>query len=248
MNYNDEIWRKISEEERLSGENQKLFKAIKREKKTGFFEFLQDMVIGLGIRNVFRGVYDVLFITLTAAALMFALFRNSSGNYAYDSSIYGIIFTSSPAVYFLFFLLSAVKERQDGIFEVKMTCRYTAVHVCAFRMFIAGIGCMTLNAAFTACAAEVSGEIFWGLMAVSFSSLFIFALIIISALLHWGAKGMYIPGSLIALSAFGTLFEEYTLFLRNIPAAAYFILGIIAALMFQKTLNNINRRYSYAVR
>lgn len=246
MNYYEKLWERIGESERAGEQNELLIKAVKSEKKTGFFEFMQDMLFGLGLRYVFRGVYDVLFASLAAAYGIFVLTMKFSADFS--DSIYGLVFAFSPVVFFLFFILLYLKEREDGSYEMKMTCRYTVWHLCAFRMFMSGIGCLLLNTAFVATAAERTGERFAELLAVSFSSLFLFALAMIVAMLRWGTKGLFVPAAFLVLSFFGCVFDEYTVFLRNIPIAAYLIIGLGAAVLFQKKLINIDRRYSYAVR
>ena len=242
----ERIWSKIEQIEQAD----ELLNAVKTEKKTGFFEFLRDMFFGLGLKNVFYGVYDAVFVLLAlSAALIVSLSVQPHDNFAdIGGRLYGYVFAASPAAYFAFFLISYFKEKVENSFSVKMTCRYTVLHLSAFRMFAAGVVCLVVNAVAAAIMADKMNVGMLNIAAVSFSSLFLFALITIASLLKLGSKGVAVPAGLIAISIVLCAFTEYSMFLRNIPTAAYLILGALSLVAYQKILTNIERKYSYVVR
>lgn len=249
MNYNDRLRGKILLAEQRRDEAEQILKAAKPRPKTGFAEFIRDMVFGLGLKNVFYGIPDVAVITVFLAAGTVALLYGISPDYrGADFELYGLVFSLSPLIYMTFFLMSFVKEKTEGCFDVKMSCRYTALHLCAFRMFVSGIFCMIINA-LSALVVAVRLEIsFTELAAVSFSSLFLFALMMILSLLRFGAKGCFIPLGVLAACFILSSFSWFNTLLKNIPTAAYLILGAVLLFLDQSVLNKINRRYSYAVR
>ena len=242
----EKIWSKIEEREQAD----ELLNAVKAEKKTGFFEFLRDMLFGLGLKNVFYGVYDAVFVLLAlSAAMIVSLSIQPRENFAeIGGELYGYVFAASPVAYFVFFLISYFKEKLENSFSVKMTCRYTVLHLSAFRMFAAGVVCLVVNAAAAAIMADKMNTDLLNIVAVSFSSLFLFALVTIVSLLKLGSKGAAVPAGLIAVSIALCAFPEYSSFLQNIPTAAYLILGVFSLAVYQKILTNIERKYSYVVR
>ena len=242
----ERIWGKIEKREQAA----ELLNAVKAEKKTGFFEFLRDMFLGLGLKNVFYGVYDAVLVLLAlSAAMIVSLSIQPRENFAeIGGELYGYVFACSPVAYFVFFLISYFKEKLENSFAVKMTCRYTVLHLSAFRMFAAGVVCLVVNAVAAAIMADKMNVGMLNIAAVSFSSLFLFALITIASLLKLGSKGVAVPAGLIAISIVLCAFTEYSMFLRNIPTAAYLILGALSLVAYQKILTNIERKYSYVVR
>ena len=249
MNYNEQLRGKILLAEQRRDEAEQILKAAKPRQKTGFAEFIRDMVFGLGLKNVFYGITDAAVITIALAAGMIALLYGISPEYhEADFELYGLVFALSPLIYLTFFLLSFVKEKTEGCFDVKMSCRYTALHLCAFRMFVCGIFCMIINALSALVVALRAGVSFTELAAVSFSSLFLFALVMILSLLRFGTKGCFIPLGIMAACLVLSTFSWFNALLRNIPTAAYLVLGAVLLILNQSVLNKINRRYSYAVR
>ena len=239
----------IEREEERRVQADAMIQSVHTERKTGFFEFLRDMLFGLGVKNVFYGIGDVLFITLSIAAAFFIVLANAAPSLTQiDNRIYGITFAVSPVLYFIFFVISVIKEKSEGSYEVKMVCRYTAIHLVAFRMFAAGIGCLLLNTAASALITNFAEVRFVDILAVSFSSLFLFALVMIMALLRFGVKGAAVPAVLLAVCCWLCAYEEYCTFMKNIPIAAYIIIGVIALLAYQRILDKINGEFNYVMR
>lgn len=248
MNYNEQLWHKIDAAEQRRSEAQAIVRSARPQKRTGFAEFMRDMLFGLGLKNIFYGIYDAAAVTAAIAGILIALLGGMPAGVITDISLYGIVFALSPLVFFIFFLLSYIKERTEGSIEVKMTCRYTALHLCAFRMFLCGIFCMIVNAVAVLVVSVRSEADFAGLLAVSFSSLFLFALLMILSLLRLGARGCIIPVAVMAVCAVLSVFPWYDSLLKSIPASAYAVLGAVLLITFQSVLNKINRRSGYAVR
>lgn len=249
MNYNEQLRQKIDAAEQRRCEAEAMIRSAIPQKRTGFAEFMRDMLFGLGLKNIFYGIYDAAAVTATIAGILIALLGGMpAGVIGTNISIYGLVFAFSPLVFFVFFLLSYIKERTEGSIEVKMTCRYTALHLCAFRMFLCGIFCMIVNAVAVLVVSVRSEADFAGLLAVSFSSLFLFALLMILSLLRLGARGCIIPAAVMAVCAVLSVFPWYDSLLKSIPASAYAVLGAVLLITFQSVLNKINRRYGYAVR
>ncbi len=226
-----------------------MIQTVRAERKTGFFKLLRDMLFGLGLKNVFYGIGDVLFITFSAATAFFIVLANSAPSLAqFDDRLFGFTFAVSPVLYFIFFAIPVIKEKSEGSFEVKMVCRYTVIHLVAFRMFAAGIGCLLLNTTVAAVVTNFAEVRFADILAISFSSLFLFALVMIISLLKFGVKGAAIPAVLLAVCSCLCAFPEYCTFMKNIPIAAYIIIGIIALLAYQRILDRINGDFNYVMR
>ena len=250
MEREKELWERIAEKEREEKEIFELVSAVREERKTGFFGFLRDMFFGLGIKNVFYGAYDAVFVLLALSAALLLLLSVQTGDSIGEigEELYGFVFAASPAAYIVFFLISFFKETLDDSFTVKMTCRYTVLHLSAFRMFMAGAFCLAVNAAAVAIIAGKTGTQLTELAAVSFSSLFLFALTAILSLLKLGKRGAVIPACLDLFFAALSAVPGCGSFFKGIPIAAYALLGFISLITYHKILTDIDRRYSYVVR
>lgn len=243
------LWERIEAAEQRKTEAGSVLKAVKKKNKTDFPSFFHDMLFGLGLRNIFYGIHDVVAITgFAAAVLLLLLAQGGNALISLDGSAYACALALSPAIYIGFFALTFIKEKSEGSYEVKMTCRYTALHLCAFRMFICGGACFLIN---TAAAAIVSSNAeldFLKLLAVSFFSLFMFALITIISLLRNGIRGFYIPVALLFTVIVLCAVEPVRAAIQCVPALAYAFAGAAALLIFQRILNKTNRRLCNVIR
>lgn len=199
--------------------------------KHSFFYYIKDMYRNLGVRHIFHGIGDVIFIMLIAGiafgGITLELLQEHNGN------IFSFLFTLSPILYISICLLSFWKEKQTGTLDVKMACKYTVFHLSAFRMLTFSSISMVCNTIYIAIISLKYLSInFWSLLAVSLSSLFIFSVFFLYVLLYAGQKNAapyifsigWIGVNATLIASFGSSYEAV---LASIPGYLYLLVAVI---------------------
>ncbi|SHI23056.1 hypothetical protein SAMN02745823_03670 [Sporobacter termitidis DSM 10068] len=163
-----------------------LSKGLIRQKSLG--RQLRELHRALGLRSIFRDTADGMLIAAgITLGLCFILFR--SFPYSWTG---GMLFAVSPVFYLLLSLASEIKERVSGLYELKMTCRYTIRQICVFRMlYFSAAG--TAFCVLIAASVSVPGGFrdFWHTLAISLCSLFLCSLLSAKAAAFIGRRRMY---------------------------------------------------------
>lgn len=125
-----------SEEEKLRSIRYILDKAIPKEEHFRIRIF--SLISKVGIRNLFFGTWNCVFLALLGGITFVLLIVLPSA--VYRSFIPVCLLQASPVLYALLYFLTMWKERQAGLYEIKMTCYYTIRELIALRMvFFGGI-------------------------------------------------------------------------------------------------------------
>lgn len=202
--------------------------------RQSLFSCLAEMRRSLGMRVIFCNMADVLVISAFAAACILGdLVGNLTHFQETRRYLYTLLFTMSPTLYLLLCLLGFWKDKLSGDFNVKMTCKYTACHLLAFRMLVFSCVSIAVNVAVVClcCAFGISRN-FWQMFLVSASGLFLFSVLFLYSLL-WG-RGAVVPAGTsvgwILANALATVWfrEGYDRFLQVVPL--YLHLAVIAVL------------------
>ncbi|MBQ8210707.1 MAG: hypothetical protein IJZ35_09010 [Clostridia bacterium] len=204
-------------------------------KKHGFFVFLRDMTKGLGFANVFYGIMDAMLLTGFAFALLCmlssAILEPNKQNSAVIAS-----FALAPGVFITMFLLSYIKEKMSMTYSVKMTCKYTVNHLLAYRMFVFSLLGAVADAAYVLLICIKTDLNYITLLCVSLSSLFLFSLVLIFAVLRFNSIFAPVGLLIIWIISNGTLWlfvgDFYGRFLQQIPIWIYIVFAIMAAAVY----------------
>lgn len=125
---------------------------------------------------LFFGVGDCLFlgVLITVCLWLFFLQWNTQ-------MILCSVFALSPFAYISSFLLTTWKEHIVQLYEVKMSCHYTIRQITALRMIYFSLGNMFLNTAalLLFVPARAAFIPFWKTLGLSFSSLFLYGVILL---------------------------------------------------------------------
>lgn len=167
----------LTEKEINEQVNQIIEKGFTPKKSTPHELF--SFVKSIGIRNLFIGSGDIFFFILFSliAALLFG-FGNVERN-----SIFAIIHTISPILYFLLFMISILKDKTANTFDIIMSCKYTLRHFIGIKMLCFAIAALLINAILSLLF-DLRYDIgFLKCFALSASSLFVFSALLILILL-----------------------------------------------------------------
>lgn len=213
--------------------------------KESFYSRLKDMYKQIGLRYLFHDAMEIIFIIL----LVFTILMGSVVNIgAHDTGngagIYVFIFTVSPILYLAMSLLSFLRAKQSGTYEIEMTCKYDMYQVAALRMFIFSIICILFNLAFVYGVVAMHEQIdFLQAFMISVTSLFLFSTVflsVISRLRSRLAKYFIVVGWVlinIALRIFRL--EFYSKFLGRISIYVYLLVTSICIYTYIKKLKRL---------
>lgn len=216
--------------------------ALPREQSV--FSLCAELRRSLGLRVIFSGMSDVIFLAaFCTAAAAAALFQNYSSPDANRESLYASLFTLSPALYLIFSMLGFWKERLGGAFGVKMCCRYTVCHLTVFRMLAFSCANMVSNLAVVAlCWSAGFSTDFWQMLLVSASGLFLCSAALIYSLLPGGllapslTAGCWVPVNLLLVAVFR---DAYSTFLRSAPIYLHLLVTAALAAIYLSGLQNL---------
>ncbi len=143
-------------------------------RKKGFCLEIKRILQTLGIKGVFYGVFDASFLAITIILILSCVLIQAPIRFLYTG-----LFLISPLSYMLLYSLVLWKEKLTGTWELKMTCLLTIRHLTAVRMLVFGaIGILTNTAVLTFLYYRSATPLpFFQLLGISFSSLFLFAVV-----------------------------------------------------------------------
>ena len=238
-------------EEQIQSSIQRICDRAPLGKRPTLLSFLRDMARNLGFRQIFSGTWDVMLISgliFCVVGAVGAADLRSSVNQTQHATVF--LFAFSPVVLFLLFSLSLWKEVEGPAYPIKMTCFYTAGHLMAFRVFC--VTCLSF-------AAVGFYSLFLGavlklpslpLLCVSLSSLFLYSLLQIQAVLSvrsnlavCGMLAAWVFGNCAASRLFPGFYWEL---LQAVPFGAWLLMDLLLAVLFCNRYFIYIRRICYA--
>lgn len=220
-------------------------------KRPTTLSFLRDMSRNLGLRQIFAGTWDIIAICCTLFAVVGvvgAMELRTSVDPQQNGSVF--LFAFSPVFLFLLFSLSLWKEVEGSAYPIKMTCFYTARHLMAFRVFC--VTCLSFGAVgfytlFLGVILKLPGL---PLLCVSLSSLFLYSLLQIQAVLsvrsNLVACGMLAAWVFGNCAAAGLFPRSYWELLQAVPFVAWLLMDLLLAVLFCNRYGIYVRRACYA--
>ncbi|MCQ2443412.1 MAG: hypothetical protein MJ077_09965 [Oscillospiraceae bacterium] len=143
--------------------------------KESFGESLSELWHSIGVRGLFFGVEDSSLLALFITVLTVGYTIPFCAKYPTQSEV--MLFAVSPFLYSSMFVLNIWKEYLAGMYEQKMTCRFSAYQVNALRMLVFGGLSLVVSVILSAgmCFSLQLEHSFFRLFSISASSLFLFA-------------------------------------------------------------------------
>ncbi len=202
---------------------------------------LPELLRTVGVRGLFFGVGDCLFLALLGGMLMGTVFFSSVG--AFLGAVSVLVFLLSPFFYGLLHLLTTWKEMMCGTYELIMTCRCSLRQLTVLRMLVFG----GISAVLSAAGGIGLSVIYHGelsslrLISISFSSLFFFAAAQLIA--EWKSRAprscVIVPGIWIVLCvALLAMGEKAVVFMEAVPTAAFAMIAVLSLTCYVRTLKH----------
>lgn len=162
-------------------EKKKSVSYIKKEgliKKDNLFSAILRIYRAIGIKNIFFGVSDCLYIALMISAIAFGFTLALEPN----EFMCGVSLVS-PMFFISAQLLTMWKDSMTGTQELKAVCKYKPSHITAFRMLCFSSVSILLDIPAALIASHFDLSEFFKVLLVSFCSLFVYALLMTLVLL-----------------------------------------------------------------
>lgn len=148
--------------------------------KHSLFSRMRELIFQVGLRRLFTGMGDIFFILLFSSGLSaYAVFALCDTRWAAGTA-YGAVFLLSPLSFSLVYLLCILKEKEEGSWEVQMTCRYTFLELFSFRTLCFSLLSLVLNGISNGISSFFTAtNDFWKMNALSACSLLLFSVLLL---------------------------------------------------------------------
>ena len=215
------------------------------------WKFLLNMRRHLGFRVLFwdTGVAVLAACAVTLCYVLFITQQLSLLRTVIDGwNVYALIFLFSPALFIGLTLCTEALERISGLYDIKMTCKYSIRQITAFRLLCFSL----LGTVFTVAVSTVISTVWeFGdlvrMISISLGSLFLCSLLVIHLMRRlrggWfiGAFAWMVLG-LLPLLFFGQAWERL---LANFPPAFTTAVAIISFVLFLREIKITARGVCY---
>ncbi len=164
---------------------------IKKEglvKKENLFSAVWKIYRSIGIKNIFFGVGDCVYIALMLSAVAFGFTLALDPN-----EFICAVSLVSPMFFISAQLLTMWKDSMAGTDELKAVCKYKPSHITAFRMLFFSSVSILLDIPAALIASKFNAGEFFGILLVSFCSLFVYSLLMVLVMVSFRSRaGEYI--------------------------------------------------------
>jgi hypothetical protein len=201
--------------------------------------FLWDMWRKLGFRVIFWETSAALLISCAVAVMYIALIMYAVIPLEAARNIHAMLFLFSPAVFICLTLCTEAIERTGGLYEIKMTSKYTIRQITAFRLLCFSLLGMVFTVLGSAAISAVWGTMhFMKVFLLGLCSLFLCSLLIIYVMRCM--RGGWYKGAIIwtAAGVLPLLFfrEAWENLLSGLPIAITLGVTAVACVLFAREI------------
>lgn len=232
------VFRKAEEKERVS----RLARVLEEERQEpDLFLLLRTFFREAGVRGLYMEMGDVICLSFAVTVLCFWGIYAALGQE--PDRLLSAVFISAPVLYGMVFALYWLKEVQNGTYSIQMSCRFTFFHILAVRMFgtsLLGLAVNGIYAAFLTLRCEADGI---RIFAVSFTSLMLFSLILLSGIRKGRSIGRGLAagaGWMILQVAASVLMRAwYQQLLSAVPLLVLLAAGVVILWIYIRELGSL---------
>ena len=211
--------------------------------KHSLFSRMRELIFQVGLRRLFIGMGDIFFILLFSSGLSaYAVFSFCDTRWAAGTA-YGAVFLFSPLSFSLVYLLCILKEKEEGSWEVQMTCRYTFLELFSFRTLCFSLLSLVLNGVSNGVSSFFTAtNDFWKMNALSACSLLLFSvLLLVIPSGRFPAISVLLPSLIWAAGFFpySRHEKEWERLLCLLPDYVYGGLAVLLAIVYLKRLSTL---------
>jgi len=216
--------------------------------------YLRDMYRNLGLRVIFWEAAPAMLISVAVALAYMLLLAAQFTFLDAAENLSAMLFLFSPALFMSMTVCTEAIERMSGLYEIKMTGKYTLRQITAFRLLcfslIGTVFAVIANTVICHLATEeVQAGFSFQMIAIALCSLFLCSLLIISILRRFRA-GWYLGAIIWAVVGMLPVLifrEAWSAFLLNIPPAVVMVVAVAAYVLFLREIKlTTGEVYGYA--
>lgn len=183
------------------------------------FENLKEKMNVCNVKVAFSGISDCIFLSLVISIILWLLFIEIDTKFIRSG-----VYLLSPIIYIITYSLVVLKEMTLNLYEMKMVCRYNLQLLTTFRMLYFSIINLILNSVmlFFMQGIGMKNVIFWKLLGISFSSTFIYGILMIlfrlktgTIISQWICSAVWILVNLALIRICGDGFENFFMNLQG---------------------------------
>lgn len=229
-------WIEPSPEEKERAIAHILVRGLTRPKS--LWRHLHELYRSLGFRHLFLNTALPVIASVALMIGFIALFP-----LPYDEYRHAVLFAAAPVFFIFVVLLTDMAERMSGLFELKMTCKYTIRQIAAFRVLcfsLMGTVLCTLANLFIRFSDMNS---FFRALSLSLCALFLFSFLGISVMryfnsrwMHWAPVWLWMAVGPLPIWLFKKQWES---FLSQAPVAITALIAAVALALFLRELQKL---------
>ncbi len=210
-------------------------------KKTSFLKYLKNIYKELGFRSIFHDKNELFIIIITFIILSLTLPSYFERNI---EDTYKFVFLIAPILYLITSIFSFYNSKENGAFEIEMTCKYNLYQLSAIRMFIFSILTAVLNTIIIFISSLFNNELdVVRLVCISITGLFLFSTIFLYSLIAFRSrviKSFIIAGWIVVNLFLSNLNSSiYNEFLTRAPIYMHIIITAICIALYIRNLNKL---------
>jgi len=218
------------------------------------WRYLRGMYSSLGIRVIFWESAPAMLLSAVVALGYILLTAMQSAFLNAEENLSAMLFLLSPVLFISMTVSTEAIERMNGLYEIKMTGKYTIRQITAFRLLcfslVGTVFAVTANTAvYHIMTVEMQTGYFFQMLSIALCSLFLCSLLIITVMRKF-RSGWYLGAIIWAVAAMlpGLIFREaWNTFLLNIPTAVALGIAAVAYILFLREIKITTKEvYSYA--
>lgn len=219
-------------------EKQKSIKYIKENglvRRENIFSAVKEIYKNLGIKNIFFGVGDCLFLALLCVIAAFGISSQMEPEYLNCT-----VLVTAPLFFVIAHFLTSWKDYMSGTTEQKAVCRYKPAHITAFRMLTFSFISIACDIPASFILSRLLEEDFLNVLLFSFCSLFLYSLVMTLSLLaiRWRFVEYAVPAVWVAVNLIPSLsIQKWAVFLNSLGSALPLAFCVILAALYIAALD-----------
>lgn len=204
-------------------------------KSENIFSAMKRIYKNLGIKNIFFGVGDCLFLAFICVLAAFGISSQMEPEYLNCT-----VLVTAPLFFVIAHLLTSWKDYMSGTAEQKAVCKYKPTHITAFRMLTFSLISIVCDIPASFILSRLLEEEFLSVLLFSFCSLFLYSLVMTLSLLaiRWRFVEYAVPAAWVAVNLIPSLsLQKWAFFLNSLGSALPLAFCVILAVLYIAALN-----------
>jgi len=215
------------------------------------WKYLSDMYTALGLRYIFFDMAFSILMTIFVTSGFTLLYLFTLEQHRYTG-----LFAIAPIIFISHILFSETIEQVNGMYELKMTCRYTVQQIAAFRILSFSLfGTVFCTFISLHSSQFLIDDTFFKMLSLSLCALFLCAFLTIFLMRHIQWRWIHVYSILLWIGIDSLLIcllgKDWELFLSQMPIIITMSIATISCILFlveiKKLINTHKREVAYYV-